>query len=163
MENFKWIAGQASSINQYKNTRPKLLKYYANVFFNKKCLATKIIPNYAKIKVQNTSPAAKLTSKKAQTTRMKDEIKLLFKKKDKLNRELYEHHLKAAKEWGTMWHIIHWRDWGWPTRSKHVTLTYICIYIYIYIYIPLYMNKMLWSDWRVVFNCNFDFFCRIPL
>ena len=31
----------------------------------------------------------------------------MFKKKDKLNRELYELHLKAAKEWGGMWQTIH--------------------------------------------------------
>jgi len=73
MENFKFTAGQASSINQYKNTRSKLLKCCANTYFNKQCLAKKIIPNYANIKVQNTYPAAKLTSKKAQTTRAKDE------------------------------------------------------------------------------------------
>ena len=64
MENFKFIAGQASSITHYKNKSFKLLKYCANIYFNKQCLAKKIIPNYAKIKVQNTSPAAKLTSKK---------------------------------------------------------------------------------------------------
>jgi len=56
MENFKFIAGQASSINQYKNTRSKLLKCCANIYFNTQCLAKKIIPNYTKIKVQNTSP-----------------------------------------------------------------------------------------------------------
>jgi len=106
MENFKFIAGQASSINRYKNTRSKLLKCCANIYFNKQCLAKKIIPNYAELKFQNTSPAAKFTSKKAETTHTKDEIKSLSIKKGKLNRELYEHQLKAAKEWGGMWHII---------------------------------------------------------
>ena len=87
MENFKFIAGQASSINQYKNTRSKLLKCCANIYFNKQCLAKKIIPNYAKLKFQNTSPATQLTSKKkAQITLIKDEIKFLFIEKDKLNR-----------------------------------------------------------------------------
>jgi len=33
-----------------------------------------------------------------------------------------------------------WRAWGWPTRSKHVALTYI----------PLYINKCV-NDWRVIF------------
>jgi len=36
-------------------------------------LQKKIIPNYAKIKVQNTYPGAKFTFKKAQTTLIKDE------------------------------------------------------------------------------------------
>ena len=98
MENFKFIAGQASSIKQYKNTRSKVLKCCANVYFNKQCLAKKIIPNYATLKFQNISPATQLTSKKAQITSLKDEIKFLFIEKDKLNRELYKHHLKAAKQ-----------------------------------------------------------------
>ena len=66
-----------------------------------------MIPSYTNIKFQNTSPVAQFTSKKAQTTLIKDKIKFLFKKKDKLNSELYEHHLKAAKEWGRMWQTIH--------------------------------------------------------
>jgi len=106
MKNFKFIAGQASSINQYKNTTSKLLKCCVNIYFNKQCLAKKIIPNYAKLKFHNTSPAAQLTAKKAQTTHIKDEIKFQFIMKDKLNRELYKHHLKATKEWGGLWCII---------------------------------------------------------
>jgi hypothetical protein len=37
---------------------------------------------------------------------IKDEIKFLHKKKDKLNRELYDSHLKAAKELRKAWDII---------------------------------------------------------
>jgi len=58
MENFKFIAGQARSINLYKNTRSKLLKCCANIYFNKQCLAKKVIPSYANIKFQDTSPLA---------------------------------------------------------------------------------------------------------
>jgi hypothetical protein len=38
---------------------------------------------------------------------LKDEIKFLHKKKDKLNYDLYNIPLKAAKEWGGTWDIIH--------------------------------------------------------
>jgi len=55
---------------------------------------------------QITSPAAQYSSKKAQVTRIKDEIKFLYKKKDNLNRELYQNNLKAAKDWGKMWYSI---------------------------------------------------------
>jgi len=65
-----------------------------------------VIPKYANINFQNTSPVTQFTSKKAQTTCIKDEIKFLYKKKENLNRELYEHHLKAAKEWDRMWYSI---------------------------------------------------------
>jgi hypothetical protein len=64
-----------------------------------------VIPKYAKIKFGNSSPAAIVTTKKAQITRIKDEIKFLFKKKGKLN-ELYKAHLMAAQEWGSVWDSI---------------------------------------------------------
>ena len=106
MENFEFIAGQARAISLYKNTRSKLLKCCANICFNKQCLAKIVIPSCANIIFQNTSLVAQFTPKKGQTTRKKDEIKFLSKKKEKLNLELYEHRLKAAKEWGGMWQNI---------------------------------------------------------
>ena len=106
MENIEFIAGQARAINLFRKTRCKLLKCCADICFSKQCLAKRLIPSYANIKSQNTSPVAQFTSKKAQITRIKDEIKFLFKKKEELNRELYEHHLRAAEEWGGMWQTI---------------------------------------------------------
>jgi len=41
-----------------------------------------------------------------QITRIKDEIKHLYRKKDILNKSLYKMHLQAANEWGNNWHII---------------------------------------------------------
>ena len=48
-----------------------------------------------------------MTDKKAQITRMKDEIKFLYRKKEKLKYELHKIHLRMAQEWGNTWHIIH--------------------------------------------------------
>jgi len=81
MNNIKLLASKAHLVNRYKNTRSKLQKCWANIYFNKQCLAKKIIPNYVNIKIANTSPAALVTTKKAQITRIKDEIKFLYKKK----------------------------------------------------------------------------------
>jgi hypothetical protein len=81
----KFIASQARTVNLYKNLRSKLLKCCANIYFNKKCLQKKIIPKCVNIKVANTSPAAQTTMKKAQLIRIKEEIRMLYKKKDKLN------------------------------------------------------------------------------
>jgi hypothetical protein len=47
-----------------------------------------------------------MTQKKVHIIRIKDEIKFLYKKKQKLNKGLYNAHLKAALEWGNMWHTI---------------------------------------------------------
>jgi len=84
----------------------KVLNCNADIFFNKQCLAKKIVPNYANIKVPTTSPAAHKTQRKAQITRIKEEIKFLYKKKDKINKDLYKAHLKVAREWGNLWHPI---------------------------------------------------------
>jgi hypothetical protein len=81
----------------FKNTRSKLLKCCANIYFNRQCLTNKVVPKYANIKFPNTSPSAHVTTKKAQVARIKDEIMFLHKKKDTLNCELYDIHLKAAK------------------------------------------------------------------
>jgi len=44
--------------------------------------------------------------KKIQTIRINDEIKVLYKKKEKPNIDLYSIHLKAAQEWGRTWYFI---------------------------------------------------------
>jgi len=99
----KLLSCQASTSNRCKNTRSKLLKYNASIYFNKRCLASKVIPKYAHIKFTNNSPATKSISEKAQILRVKNEIKFLYKKKDALNRDLNTLHLKAANEWGNTW------------------------------------------------------------
>ena len=62
---FKFTASQASSIYHYKKLKIKVLKCNADIYFNKQCLAKKIVPNYANIKVPNTSPAAQKTQNKS--------------------------------------------------------------------------------------------------
>jgi ACR3 family arsenite efflux pump ArsB len=66
---FNIIASQAEAI--YKNTRSKLLKCCANIYFNKQCLVKQVIPKYAKVKFPNTSSSSQITTKKAQITRIK--------------------------------------------------------------------------------------------
>ena len=65
-----------------------------------------IIPKYAQMKIPHTSPASIVTLKKTQITRLREVIKFLYKKKDKLNEFLYRTHLQAAQEWGKTWDII---------------------------------------------------------
>jgi len=81
---FKTKASQACSIYHYKKLKIKVLKYNANIFFNKQCLTKKIIPNYANIKVPIPSPATYKTQNKAQITQIKQEIKFLYEKKVKV-------------------------------------------------------------------------------
>ena len=79
MASIKFIASQARTIFQYKNTRTKTLKCCANIYFNIQCLIKKCIPGYANIKLPNTSRAARITQKKVHIMRINDEIRLLYK------------------------------------------------------------------------------------
>jgi len=58
---FKFKASQARSIYHYKKLEIKVLIFNADSFFTKKSLTTKIVPNYANIKIPATSPAAHKT------------------------------------------------------------------------------------------------------
>ena len=102
-----FIASQARSIYQYKNIRFKVLKCCADISFSRQYLAKKkIISNYANIKVPVTFPASRVRQNKIHTIRLKDEIKFVCRKKEKLNKELYYANLKAGHEWGNSWSII---------------------------------------------------------
>ena len=103
---FKFIVSQARIINLYRNTRSKLLKCNVNIYFNKQCIARKVIQKYANLKFTKNSPVAQVTASKAQILRVKNEIKFLFKRKDKPNHELYTIHMKAVNEWGSLWPSI---------------------------------------------------------
>jgi hypothetical protein len=72
-------ANLAYSINKYKNAKRKLLNCNADIYFNKSCIAHKIIPKYARIniKTSNYSIAAKQTERQTRTLRAKNEIKFL--------------------------------------------------------------------------------------
>ena len=106
MAPIKTLASQAHSINLYKNIRTKVMNCCANTYFNRQRLIKKVFPKYANLKITYTFPATHITQKKIHTIRLKDEIKFLYKKKEKLNNDLYNTHLKAAQEWGNTWYII---------------------------------------------------------
>ena len=104
MEGIKFVGSQAKSIYQYKSLRSKILKYNADIFFNKQCLTKRLIPNFAKIRVPNTSEAAHHTQKKANIIRIKDEIKFLYLK----GRVVLDGHSTNASDpvWSLQWLVV---------------------------------------------------------
>ena len=64
-----------------------------------------LVSKYAQIKIPYTSPASAVTQRKMQVSRVKEEIKYLYMKKDRLNESLYKAHLQAALEWGKSWYL----------------------------------------------------------
>jgi hypothetical protein len=63
------------------NCKRKLLHCNANINFNKICLRKKFIPKYARMKITRNNEAARKTQTQAQTLRINNEIKFLYKNK----------------------------------------------------------------------------------
>jgi hypothetical protein len=82
---FKFAASQAKCIYLHKYLRTKVQRLCANIYFNQQCLKQGVIPKYAQIKVPYTSPASMSTQKKMQISRIREEIRFIYKKKDKLD------------------------------------------------------------------------------
>ena len=98
MSSIKFVhASQARKIYRYKNIKRKILKYCANLYFNKQCLKYDLVPKYTKIRVPHTSPAATYTQRKICKIRIKDEIEFLYTKKTKFNTILLQLHLQLEK------------------------------------------------------------------
>ena len=103
MNKLKIVNPSQGFIHQYENIKRKLLFCNAGIYFNQQCVHKKLIPRYARIKMPSYTPAAKATAVKAQTMRVREEIKFLYMKKQQLNKKLYYVHLNAANTWGNTW------------------------------------------------------------
>jgi hypothetical protein len=107
MNNLKFAeAVQAQLVNQYINMKRKLLRTNAHIKFNRTCQSKNIITNYAKIKINCTSRAAKQTQKQIKKLRINNGLIYLYPKKQNINNQLYKIHLKNAQYWQTSWYII---------------------------------------------------------
>jgi hypothetical protein len=62
-------------------------------------LKMKIVPRYAHIKTLAHNIATKKTQMHAQTLRIKNEIKFLYKKRQQLNKELRYIHIQNSNTW----------------------------------------------------------------
>jgi hypothetical protein len=71
---------QTRSMYEHQNCKRKLLHCNANIKFNRTCLKMGITPNYAHIKIPTPNMATKNTQTQAQTLRIKNCIKFLYKK-----------------------------------------------------------------------------------
>jgi hypothetical protein len=106
MNHLKIVNASRGIIHQYANVKRKQFNCNANIYFNGQYHQKGLIPNYAKIKILISSPAAKSTQRKTQNLRIKDEIKYLYMKKQQLNHRLYHLHLSLATTWGNTWQYI---------------------------------------------------------
>jgi hypothetical protein len=89
-------AQQAKLCNTYKNTRLKLLKTNAALWFNKICSIKHLKPNYINFKTNGNKLQDGKTTSNALKFRINQEIKFLYCKKQNLNTRLYRIHLICA-------------------------------------------------------------------
>jgi len=98
---------QLARINKnYKNTKLKLLKANAAIWFNKMCRAKRLKPNYINIRINGQTPQDKKTTVNAIRFRINQEIKFLYRKKQHLNQRLYYLHLEVAHQYNGMWQHV---------------------------------------------------------
>jgi len=103
--NLKFInAKQAHEVYKYKNTKPKLHRTIAAIWYNKSCRDRNKKPNYVNIRIKGNNKQCKNTMKTAIITRINREIKFLHIKKQKRNEQLYKLHLKWESYWDKAWH-----------------------------------------------------------
>jgi hypothetical protein len=96
---------QAKVVHQYKNTKRKLLRVNAGIWFNKKCPERGLTPISVKIKISGNNIATQKTHQQATRCRINNEIKFLFAKKRKLNEQLYKLHLTNTNDWQQHWNL----------------------------------------------------------
>ena len=61
MNHRKIVHASQGPIRMYEDLKRKLYFCNAHIYFNKQCAKKQLVPSYARIKVPNTSPAAKFT------------------------------------------------------------------------------------------------------
>jgi hypothetical protein len=94
-------ASQAKLVNQYINTKRKLLRTNAHIWFNRTCKNKNITPKYVNLKLKDSNNAIKLTQKQLTKLRINNELKFLYIKKQQINNQLYKLYLRNAQYWQT--------------------------------------------------------------
>jgi hypothetical protein len=78
-QNIKFIdAKQAKEIHQYKNTKHKLHKTIAAIWYNKLCKQQQLTPNYITIRINGNNRQCQNTITAASLFRINQEIKFLY-------------------------------------------------------------------------------------
>jgi hypothetical protein len=99
-------AQQARLCNSYKNTKLKLLKRNAAMWFNKMYKIKHLKPNYINVNINGEESQDKKTTTNAIKYRKNQEIEFVYCKKQNLNQQLHHIHLQCAQYCNGMWRHI---------------------------------------------------------
>jgi hypothetical protein len=78
-------AEQAKLVHQYKNTKMKLYKNNAAIWYNKMCRARQLTPTYANIKIEDSNSRCRRTKDAAIRFGINQELRFQYAKKQQLN------------------------------------------------------------------------------
>jgi hypothetical protein len=110
-------AQQARLNNIYKNTKLKLLKVNAAIWFNKICRKKQMKPNYISLKINGRRQRDLRTTTHAIKFRIKQEIKFLYKKKQNLNKQ----HILCSVTFFLPKIMLFMRIWKQYCRARQAT------------------------------------------
>ena len=99
-------AKQAKLYNNFKNTKCKLLRTNAAIWFNKMYKIKQVKTGYIHIKINGRRQQDKKTTNQAIRYRINQEIKFLYRKKQHINQKLYNIHLECARQYNSMWQYV---------------------------------------------------------
>jgi len=99
-------AKQAKIMHEYKNIKRRLHKTTASIWYNKICKEKRLTPKYFTIKISDNSRQSINTQKAASHYRINQEIKFLYRRKTRLNEQLYRKHFECAATWPRIWTSI---------------------------------------------------------
>jgi len=93
--------------NIYKNTKLKLLKTNAVIWFSKMCKIKQLKPNYIHFRTNSKTIQDRRTTTHAIIYRINQELKFLYCKKQTLNTQLYRLHLECAHQCNGVWQHVY--------------------------------------------------------
>ena len=99
-------AKTAQMNNKYKNTKLKLLKTNAAIWFNRICRMKQLKPNYISFNIKGNSVQDRRTRANAIRFGINQERKCQYCKKQQINTQLYYQHQRNADYYKGIWQHI---------------------------------------------------------
>ena len=102
----KFIDAKRQKIHTTIRTSKGNYRINAAIWYNKTCRQRQLTPAYVNIRINGKRQQCQKTLRTANQYRINQEIKFLYTKKIKLNKQLFKLHLKCADSWQRIWPII---------------------------------------------------------
>jgi len=105
-ETIKIINAKQAKLNNYKNTKYRLLRTNAAIWY-KMCRMKEVKPGYIHVKIKGGRQRDNnRATNQAIRYKINQELKFLYKKKQHINKTLYSIHLECAHHLNVMWPSI---------------------------------------------------------